>query len=44
MNELTRWVLGWGAQAEIVSPPEARSRIQMLISQIATKYELPVSH
>lgn len=43
VDELTRWVLGWGAQAEIVSPPEARGRIQLLISEIATKYELPVS-
>ncbi|HET7815365.1 MAG TPA: WYL domain-containing protein [Candidatus Baltobacteraceae bacterium] len=43
LDELTRWVLGWGAQAEIVAPPEARGRIQLLISEIATKYELPVS-
>ncbi|MFN2449531.1 MAG: helix-turn-helix transcriptional regulator [Candidatus Baltobacteraceae bacterium] len=43
VDELTRWVLGWGAQAEIVAPAEARAKVQMLISEIATKYELPVS-
>ena len=43
VDELCRWVLGWGPQAEIVSPPEARDRVHMLIAQIAAKYELPVS-
>jgi len=40
LDELARWVLGWGAQAEVVAPAEARDRVQMLISEIASKYEL----
>ena len=42
LDEVCRWVLGWGAQAEIVEPQEARSRIHMLIAEIAAKYEIPV--
>jgi predicted DNA-binding transcriptional regulator YafY len=42
-DELARWVLGWGAQAEIVAPDDVRDRVRMLIAQIAAKYELPVS-
>jgi predicted DNA-binding transcriptional regulator YafY len=43
VDELSRWVLGWGAQAEIVAPSAVRDRVRMLIAQIAAKYELPVS-
>jgi predicted DNA-binding transcriptional regulator YafY len=43
VDELARWVLGWGAQAEVVAPEEVRSRVHMLIAQVAAKYELPVS-
>jgi predicted DNA-binding transcriptional regulator YafY len=39
VDELVRWVLGWGAQAEILSPPEARTRIAALTSEISTKYD-----
>ncbi len=39
VDELVRWVLGWGTQAEIVSPPAARSRIAELAAQISSKYE-----
>jgi len=42
VEELARWVLGWGAQAEIVAPAEVRDRVRMLISEVATKYELPI--
>jgi proteasome accessory factor B len=38
VDELVRWVLGWGAQAEILAPPEARTRIATLAKEIATKY------
>ena len=41
-EELARWVLGWGAQAEVVAPESVRARIHMLIAEIAAKYELPV--
>ncbi len=43
LDELCRWILSWGPQAEIVSPAAARDRVHMLIAQIAAKYELPVS-
>lgn len=39
LDELARWVLGWGAQAEIVAPEAARSRIASLASEVAEKYE-----
>ena len=38
VDELVRWVLGWGSQAEILDPPAARARIEALASDIATKY------
>ncbi|MBV8723527.1 MAG: WYL domain-containing protein, partial [Candidatus Eremiobacteraeota bacterium] len=38
VDELIRWVLGWGAQAEIVSPPSARARIAELAREITSKY------
>jgi len=37
-DELVRWVLGWGAQAEIISPPDIRARIADLSQEIAEKY------
>ena len=37
-DELVRWVLGWGAQAEIVEPQSARDRIAELAGEIAAKY------
>ena len=40
VDELVRWVLGWGAQAEIVSPRAARGRILKLAKEIAVKYEI----
>lgn len=39
VDELVRWVLGWGAQAEVTSPPELRQRIASLAREIATKYD-----
>jgi predicted DNA-binding transcriptional regulator YafY len=38
VDELVRWVLGWGAQAEIVGPRAARTRIAALAKEIAAKY------
>lgn len=40
LDELVRWTLGWGAQAEILDPPEARTRIATLAAEISTKYML----
>ena len=39
VEELVRWVLGWGAAAEIVAPATARDRIAELAAEIQTKYE-----
>ena len=38
VDELVRWVLGWGAQAEIVDPGSARDRIAELAQEVAQKY------
>ena len=38
-DELARWVLGWGAQAEVIGPPDVRDRVAALTRQIAEKYE-----
>ncbi len=38
VDELVRWVLGWGAQAEIVEPAEVRERIAALSLEISGKY------
>jgi proteasome accessory factor B len=39
VDELARWVLGWGAQAEVVAPLELRARIGSLAKGIAQKYD-----
>lgn len=36
--ELVRWVLGWGAQAEIVAPAAARADARALAGRIAERY------
>jgi predicted DNA-binding transcriptional regulator YafY len=38
VDELARWVLGWGAQAEIVAPESVRERIAGVAREIAEKY------
>jgi predicted DNA-binding transcriptional regulator YafY len=38
-DELARWVLGWGAQAEILGPPDVRNRVAALTKEIAEKYK-----
>jgi predicted DNA-binding transcriptional regulator YafY len=38
VDELVRWVLGWGAQAEILRPAAARARIATFVREIAGKY------
>lgn len=39
VDEIVRWVLGWGGQAEIIAPPAARTRIAELSQEIAHKYQ-----
>lgn len=36
--ELIRWVLGWGAQAEIIAPAAARADARALAGRIAERY------
>ena len=38
VDELVRWALGWGTQAEIISPAAARARIAALAAEITKKY------
>lgn len=38
VDELIRWVLGWGSQAEILGPADARTRIASLCEEITAKY------
>ncbi|MFY9719851.1 MAG: WYL domain-containing protein [Candidatus Cybelea sp.] len=38
VDELVRWVLGWGGQAEILAPDFVRTRIAELAAEIAQKY------
>ena len=37
-DELVRWVLGWGAQAEVIAPLAIRARAAHLASEIAARY------
>jgi predicted DNA-binding transcriptional regulator YafY len=37
-DELVRWTLHWGAEAEIVAPPAVRAAAGRLARQIATRY------
>lgn len=38
VDEIVRWILGWGDQAEIVGPPEVRARMNSLLGSISQKY------
>jgi predicted DNA-binding transcriptional regulator YafY len=38
VEELARWVLSWGAQAEILTPAQARERIAELSGEISALY------
>ncbi len=38
VDELVRWVLGWGAQAEILGPEFVRERVALVAAEIAAKY------
>jgi predicted DNA-binding transcriptional regulator YafY len=42
VDELVRWVLGWGSQAEIVAPDDVRARIAELTEEISNKYDTPL--
>jgi predicted DNA-binding transcriptional regulator YafY len=38
VDELVRWILSWGDQAEIIGPASARTRIAELAANVAAKY------
>lgn len=41
-DELVRWILGWGAEAEIVAPADVRERIAALAGHVASMYVRPL--
>ncbi len=38
LTEIEQWVLGWGAAAEVLSPPELRDNIRKIIAALAAHY------
>lgn len=38
IDEIVRWILGWGDQAEIVGPAEVRARMISLLGSISKRY------
>jgi predicted DNA-binding transcriptional regulator YafY len=38
LAEIERWVLGWGASAEVVAPAELRSRVRATVQALAATY------
>ncbi len=38
LGEARQWVLGWGDDAEVVSPPELRASIGQIAASLATRY------
>jgi proteasome accessory factor B len=38
LPEIERWVLGWGAAAEVVAPAELRARIRTTVNSLAATY------
>lgn len=36
--EIERWVLGWGAAAEVIAPPELRQQLTATTANMATRY------
>jgi predicted DNA-binding transcriptional regulator YafY len=39
--EIVRWSLKWGAEAEVIAPPEARELVKNLVLAMASKYTTP---
>jgi proteasome accessory factor B len=38
LEEVEQWVLGWGAAAEVVAPPELRAKIKQTVADLAKCY------
>jgi hypothetical protein len=41
-NEFVRWALKWGAEAEVVGPPQVRAAAAALARDIVARYEGPL--
>lgn len=41
LNEITRWVLGYGGHAEVLSPPELRSLVCEAVASLSVLYQIP---
>ncbi|HVU24820.1 MAG TPA: WYL domain-containing transcriptional regulator [Opitutus sp.] len=41
LTEIEQWVLGWGAAAEVLAPPELRASIRRTAAALATTYAKP---
>ena len=39
LAEIERWVLGWGAAAEVIKPAALRKRIEMVALNLITTYK-----
>lgn len=40
LDEILRWVLGWGDRAEVIAPPELRKRVKGQTEAMAKLYKL----
>jgi predicted DNA-binding transcriptional regulator YafY len=38
LSEVEQWILGWGAAAEVISPPELRASIHRTVAALAARY------
>ena len=38
--EIERWVLGWGAEAEVLAPAELREQLSRTVLALAVRYDL----
>ncbi len=38
LEEIERWVLGWGADAEVIEPPELRERLKKTAAELTKRY------
>ncbi len=42
LDEIHRWILGWGEHAEVLHPPELRTRIAAIAQRMAALHQNPV--
>jgi predicted DNA-binding transcriptional regulator YafY len=39
LNEIVRWVLGWGSRAKVIQPPELRDLVIQQLKETTESYE-----